>query len=78
MSGSWLANHAQVGHRIFRHKIFLKKLRISARRMGKYEAEEVKELSEYVKANKKRHKTQHEEIKAAKTVTEKIQKVGEL
>ena len=39
--------------------------------MGKYKAKEVKELSEYVKANKKRIKTQDEEIKAAKTVTEK-------
>ena len=44
----------------------------------KRKAKEVKELSEYVKANKKRHKTQHEEIKAAKTVTEEIQKVGDI
>ena len=45
--------------------------------MGKYKAKEVKELSEYVKANKKRIKTRHEEIQAAKTVTDKIQRVGE-
>ena len=45
--------------------------------MGKYKAKEVKELSEYVKANKQQIKTRHEEIQAAKTVTDKIQKVGE-
>ena len=36
--------------------------------MGKYK---------YVKANKKRIKTRYEEIQAAKTVTDKIQRVGE-
>ena len=46
--------------------------------MSKYKAKEVKELSEYVKANKKRIKTRHEEIQAAKTVTDKIKTVGEI
>ena len=46
--------------------------------MAKYKAKEVKELSEYVKANKKRIKTRHEEIQAAKTVADKMQRVGEL
>ena len=45
--------------------------------MGKYKAKEVKELSEYVKANKKKTKTRHKEIQAAKTITDKIQRVGE-
>ena len=45
--------------------------------MGKYKAKEVKELSEYVKANKKKMKTRHDELQAAKTLTDTIQKVGE-
>ena len=45
--------------------------------MGKYKAEEVKDLSDYVKENRKQIKTRHEEIQAAKTVTEKIMRVGE-
>ena len=44
--------------------------------MGKYKAKNVKELSEYFTANKKRINTQHEEMKAAQTVTDKIQRVG--
>ena len=43
-----------------------KKSKSSARRMGKYKHKEVKELSEYVKANQKKHKTLHEELKAEK------------
>ena len=54
-----------------------KKSKSSARRMGKYKAKEVKELSEYVKANKNKHKTLPEEIKSAKTVMDKVQRVEE-
>ena len=45
--------------------------------MDKFEAKEIRELSEYVKANRKKIKTRHEEIQAAKTVSDKIQKVVE-
>ena len=45
--------------------------------MIKYKAKEVRELSELVKANRKKIKTRHQKIQAAKTVTDKIQRVGE-
>ena len=45
--------------------------------MGKYKAKEVKDLSDYVKENRKKTKNRFEEIKLAKSVTVKIMKVGE-
>ena len=53
-----------------------KKSKSSGRRMGKYKAKEVKDLSDYVKENKKKTKNRFEEIKLAKSVTEKIMEVG--
>ena len=45
--------------------------------MGKYKGKEVKDLSDYVRENRKQIKNRHKEIKPAKSVTEKIMKVGE-
>ena len=55
-----------------------KKSRSLGKRIGKYKAKEAKELSEYVKANKNRIKTRHDEIQASKSVTDIIKRVGEI
>ena len=55
-----------------------KKSKSSARRMGKYKSKKFKELSEYVKTHRKKHKTLQEELKAEKTVSAKIQRVKEV
>ena len=54
-----------------------KKSKSSGRRMGKYKAKEVKDLSDYVRENRMKKKNRHKEIKLAKSVTKKIMKVGE-
>ena len=55
-----------------------KKSKSSARRMGKYKHKEVKELSVYEKAHKKKKDDLQEGLKAEKSVNAKIQKVGEV
>ena len=45
--------------------------------MGKFKAKEVKDLLDYIKENRKKTKNRFEEIKLAKSETEKIMKVEE-
>ena len=78
-------NERQQAFKQFMHRLDIecfgikhKKSKSSPRLMRKYKHKEVKELSELVIAHKKKHKTLQEELKAEKTVSAKIQRVGEV